>query len=144
MNTLEFDNRWFGIKIKLKYNNFFLRFKNPSHYYRCLSQGNWRFFKQSNRIFFKNFDDGFYRSTIDNGSVDIFFILKVHTIDNKNKIIQELIIRMKKLAYGAVDIYSLNQISQMDLYLLKNHLSKPVFKRIIKPKDKNRTSIKTK
>jgi hypothetical protein len=40
MSTLIFDKNWFILEVSMKLNNFFSKFKNPSHFYRCISQEN--------------------------------------------------------------------------------------------------------
>jgi hypothetical protein len=119
MTSLEFDDNWFIVEVKMKLENFFLKFKNPSHYYRCLSQGNWRFLKQSNRSFFRYFSTGMYRSVIDGEKVSLIFFLRVKTTVEKYRITKELSIRMKKLMNSPIRILDLREMSETDRKLLK-------------------------
>ena len=121
MTSLEFDENWFILEVSMKLNNFFSKFKNPSHFYRCISQGNWRFLKQSNRSFFYHFSDGMYRSVIDNEKVSLIFFLRVKNKSNVQSITRELTIRIKKLMNSPVKVYGVKEMSKTDnkLFLSK-------------------------
>ena len=119
MNTLIFDKNWFILEVSMKLNNFFSKFKNPSHFYRCLSQGNWRFLKQSNRSFFYHFSDGMYRSVIDNEKVYLIFFLRVKNKTKIQSITRELTIRIKKLMNSPIRILDIREMSETDRKLLK-------------------------
>ena len=122
MTSLEFDENWFILEVSMKLNNFFSKFKNPSHFYRWISQGNWRFLKQSNRSFFYHFSDGMYRSVIDNEKVSLIFFLRVKNKSNVQSITRELTIRIKKLMNSPVKVYGVKEMSKTDnkLFLSKN------------------------
>jgi len=119
MTSLKFDENWFILEVSMKLNNFFSKFKNPSHFYRCLSQGNWRFLKQSNRSFFRHFSDGMYRSVIDNEKVSLIFFLMVKSKSNIQSITRELTIRIKKLMNSPVQVYGIEGLRETDRKLLK-------------------------
>lgn len=104
----------------MKMEHFFLKFKSPAHYYRCLSQGNWRFLKQSNRSFFCHFSSGMYRSVIDEGKVSLIFFLKVKNTKAKCLIAKELSIRMKKLMNSPIRILNIQEMSESDQKLLNS------------------------
>ncbi len=125
MLGLTFDENWFIVEVKMKLENFFLKFKNPSHYYRCLSQGNWHFLKKSNRSFFKAFSNGMYRSVIDEEKVVLVFLLRVKNKGRINSTSKELTIRMKKLLNSPIQVYGVKQMSETDRKLLsfKNGVS---------------------
>ena len=125
MTSLEFDENWFILEISMKLNNFFSKFKNPSHFYRCISQGNWRFLKQSNRSFFYHFSDGIYRCVIDNEKVSLIFFLRVKNKTKIQSIARELTIRIKKLMNSPIKILEVSKMSLTDKKLLsiKNGIS---------------------
>ncbi len=133
MNKIEFDKNWFILEVSMKLNNFFSKFKNPSHFYRCLSQGNWRFLKQSNRSFFYHFSDGMYRSVIDNEKVSLIFFLRIKNKSNIQSITRELTIRIKKLMNSPIKVYGVGEMTKTDNKLLTSQNGKkhynPIFKR---------------
>ena len=131
MTSLEFDENWFIVEVKMKIENFFFKFKNPSHYYRCLSQGNWRFLKQSNRSLFRNFSTGMYRSVIDGEKVSLIFFLRVKNTVEKYRITKELSIRMKKLMNSPIRILDLREMSETDRKLLKTKNGINFYNRIL-------------
>jgi hypothetical protein len=126
-----FDNNWFLVEVKMKLDNFFMKFKNPSHYYRCLSQGNWNFLKKSNRSFFRHFSDGMYRSVIDQEKVCLIFFLRVKTNSEKYRISKELSIRMKKLMNSPIRILDLREMSETDRRLLSSKNGVNFYNRIL-------------
>lgn len=131
MIGLTFDENWFIVEVKMKLGNFFTKFKSPSHYYRCLSQGNWRFLKQSNRLFFRGFSDGMYRSVIDGEKVSLIFFLRVKTNSEKYRISKELSIRMKKLMNSPIRILDLGEMSETDRRLLSSKNGVNFYNRIL-------------
>ena len=131
MTSLKFDDNWFIVEVKMKMENFFLKFKNPSHYYRCLSQGNWRFLKQSNRSFFRHLSTGMYRSVIDGEKVSLIFFLRVKNTVEKYRISKELSIRMKKLINSPIRILDLREMSETDRILLKTNNGRNFYNRIL-------------
>jgi hypothetical protein len=131
MTSLEFDDNWFIVEVKMKMENFFFKFKNPSHYYRCLSQGNWRFLKQSNRSFFRHLSTGMYRSVIDGEKVSLIFFLRVKNTVEKYRISKELSIRMKKLINSPIRILDLREMSETDRILLKTNNGRNFYNRIL-------------
>jgi len=131
MTSPEFDENWFIVEVKMKMENFFTKFKNPSHYYRCLSQGNWRFLKQSNRLFFRGFSDGMYRSVIDGEKVSLIFFLRVKNTVEKYRISKELSIRMKKLMNSPISIVDIREMSETDRILLNTNNGINFYNRIL-------------
>jgi hypothetical protein len=131
MIGLTFDENWFIVEVKMKLENFFTKFKSPSHYYRCLSQGKWRFLKQSNRSFFRNFSTGMYRSVIDREKVSLIFFLRVKNTVEKYRITKELTIRMKKLMYSPIQVYGLEEMSETDRKLLSSKNGFNLYKQIL-------------
>jgi len=128
---LDFDDNWFAIEVNMKMDSFFLKFKSPSHYYRALSQGNWRFLKMSNRSFFQSFSDGLYRSVVDGEKVSLIFILRVKNKSKMYSLSRELTIRMKKLLNAPVRVYDLTELSSTNLNLLKSKNGRSCFKKIL-------------
>ena len=120
MIGLTFDENWFIVEVKMKLENFFTKFKSPSHYYRCLSQGNWHFLKLSNRLFFRSFSDGMYRSVIDEEKVVLVFFLRVKNKERINSTTKELTIRMKKLLNSPIQVYGVEQMTETDRKLLSS------------------------
>jgi hypothetical protein len=131
MTSPEFDENWFIVEVKMKLENFFTKFKNPSHYYRCLSQGNWHFLKMSNRLFFRSFSDGMYRSVIDGEKVSLIIFLRVKNTVEKYRIAKELTIRMKKLINSPIQVYSLEEMSETDRKLLSSKNGFNFYNRIL-------------
>jgi hypothetical protein len=131
MIGLTFDENWFIVEVKMKLENFFTKFKSPSHYYRCLSQGNWHFLKLSNRSFFRHFSDGMYRSVIDQEKVCLIFFLRVKTNSEKYRISKELSIRMKKLMNSPIRILDLREMSETDRKLLSSKNGFNFYNRIL-------------
>ena len=131
MTSLEFDDNWFIVEVKMKLENFFLKFKNPSHYYRCLSQGNWRFLKQSNRSFFRHFSTGMYRSVIDGEKVSLIFFLRVKNKERINSTTKELTIRMKKLLNSPIQVYGVEQMTETDRKLISSKNGSRFFNKIL-------------
>jgi hypothetical protein len=132
MTSPEFDENWFIVEVKMKMENFFTKFKNPSHYYRCLSQGNWHFLKMSNRSFFRSFSNGMYRSVIDGEKVSLIFFLRVKNTVEKYRITKELTIRMKKLINSPIQVYSLEEMSETDRKLLSSKNGFNFYNRILR------------
>jgi hypothetical protein len=128
---VSFDENWFIVEVKIKLENFFTKFKSPSNYYRCLSQGNWHFLKLSNRLFFKSFSNGMYRSVIDEEKVVLVFFLRVKNTVEKYKITKELTIRMKKLINSPIQVYSLEEMSETDRKLLSSNNGVNFYNRIL-------------
>ena len=131
MTSPEFDDNWFIVEVKMKMENFFLKFKNPSHYYRCLSQGNWRFLKQSNRSFFRHFSTGMYRSVIDEEKVVLVFFLRVKNKERINSTTKELTIRMKKLLNSPIQVYGVEQMTETDRKLISSKNGSRFFNKIL-------------
>jgi hypothetical protein len=115
----------------MKLENFFAKFKNPSHYYRCLSQGNWRFLKQSNRSFFRHFSTGMYRSVVDGEKVSLIFFLRVKNTVEKHRITKELSIRMKKLMNSPIRIVDIREMSETDRKLCSSKNGMNFYNRIL-------------
>jgi hypothetical protein len=131
MYSYYFDDNWFLVEVKMKLENFFMKFKNPSHYYRCLSQGNWNFLKKSNRLFFRHFSDGMYRSVIDEEKVCLIFLLRVKNNSEKYRISKELSIRMKKLMNSPIYISDIREMSETDRKLLSSKSGINYYNRIL-------------
>ena len=132
MNKIEFDENWFILEVSIKLVNFFSKFKNPAHFYRCLSQGNWRFLKQSNRSFFRHFSNGMYRSVIDKEKVILIFFLRVENKTRIQSISRELAIRVKKLINSPVQILELSKMNLTDRKLLSCKNGFKTYNQIIK------------
>jgi hypothetical protein len=143
MNTISFDDNWFILEVSMKLNNFFSKFKNPSHFYRCLSQGNWRFLKQSNRSFFRNFSSGMYRSVIDNEKVSIIFFLRVKNKAKIQSITRELTVRIKKLMNSPVKIYEISKMNSTDNKLMISKNGQNFYNKIFDNKEaRNKNSVR--
>jgi hypothetical protein len=132
----QFDEHWFVIKTTIRLENFFKKFKSPSHYYRCLSQGNWHLFKKSNRSFFRSFDAGMYRSIIDNEKVSLIFLLRVKNKDKIHLISQELSVRMRKLINSPIKVFGTSELDPTDHKLLNHKKGVRGFKKILVGKEK--------
>jgi hypothetical protein len=142
MTSLKFDENWFILEVSMKLNNFFSKFKNPSHFYRCISQGNWRFLKQSNRSFCYHFSDGMYRSVIDNEQVSLIFFLRVKNKSNVQSITRELTIRIKKLMNSPVKVYGVEEMSKTDNKLLSSQNGNKYYNSIFKKRENHKETDK--
>jgi hypothetical protein len=131
MIGLTFDENWFIVEVKMKLENFFTKFKSPSNYYRCLSQGNWHFLKLSNRLFFRSFSDGMYRSVIDEEKVVLVFFLRVKNKERINSTTKELTIRMKKLLNSPIQVYGVKQMTETDRKLLSSKNGSQFYNKIL-------------
>ena len=131
MIGLTFDENWFIVEVKMKLENFFTKFKSPSHYYRSLSQGNWLFLKMSNRLFFRGFSNGMYRSVIDEEKVVLVFFLRIKNNSEKYRISKELSIRMKKLMNSPIYISDIREMSETDRKLLSSKSGINYYNRIL-------------
>ena len=68
---------WIFLEIKINLNQFLIKFKSVSNFYRLLSNGNYFFNGKPNRVFFKtNFKNGFYRSSIIGEGIKLVFLLE--------------------------------------------------------------------
>jgi hypothetical protein len=128
---VSFDENWFIVEVKMKLENFFTKFKSPSHYYRCLSQGNWHFLKMSNRLFFRSFSNGMYRSVIDEEKVVLVFFLRVKNKERFNTTTKELTIRMKKLLNSPIQVYGVEQMTETDRKLLSSKNGSQFYNKIL-------------
>jgi len=142
MNTIFFDDNWFILEVSIKLNNFFYKFKNPSHFYRCISQGNWRFLRQSNRSFFCHFSDGMYRSAVDNEKVTLIFFLRVKNKSNIQSITRELTIRIKKLMNSPIKVFGVREMSSTDNKLLSSKNGRNYYNPILKMKKNHKETDK--
>ena len=76
------DKDWFVIQVDIRLSAFLVKFKSASQLYRLISNSQYRFLKESNHTFFKCVEKGYYRMTINQGSVKVLFILKLKETNN--------------------------------------------------------------
>jgi hypothetical protein len=112
---------WIFLEIKINLNQFLIKFKSVSHFYRLLSNGNYFFNGKPNRVFFKtSFKNGFYRSSIIGDRIRLVFLLKSEEDRINDRLILELKIRIKKLMYCDVSVDNLSGIDEVDRILLNS------------------------
>ena len=110
---------WIFLEIKINLNQFLIKFKSVSNFYRLLSNGNYFFNGKPNRVFFKtNFKNGFYRSSIIGDRIRLVFLLESEEDRINDRLILELKIRIKKLMYCDVSVDNLSGIDEVDRILL--------------------------
>lgn len=112
---------WIFLEIKINLNQFLIKFKSVSNFYRLLSNGNYFFNGKPNRVFFKtNFKNGFYRSSIIGDRIRLVFLLESEEDRINDRLILELKIRIKKLMYCDVSVDNLSGIDEVDRILLNS------------------------
>jgi hypothetical protein len=129
-NQLLYNQEWFVLKVEMRLSAFLLKFKSASQFYRLISNSQYRFLKESNHTFFKCVDMGYYRMTINNGSVRILFILKFNETNRKHYKIRELAIRIKRLLFCRVSILEPRDLDETDKELLSHEDGVNLFQKI--------------
>lgn len=129
-NKLLYDHEWFVLKVDMRLSAFLMKFKSASQFYRLISNSQYRFLKESNHTFFKCVDMGYYRMTINNGSVRVLFILKFNETNRKNYKIRELAIRIKRLMFCRVSILEPRDLDETDKELLSHEDGVNLFQKI--------------
>jgi hypothetical protein len=123
LQQLQSEEGWhfFDISINLKH---FVRLFGKvgvSGWYRLLSNSQHIFLGKTNREFFKtSFSEGFYRYSIFNDEVNIVLFLKSRDLNNWERIIKELIIRMKKMLFVRVRVGNMAEIPREDMMILNS------------------------
>jgi hypothetical protein len=120
MNTLNDDPNWFVFEIRMRLETFLRRFKNVSEYYRQISNSKRVWNRKSNRDFFKNINEGFYRTSINDEQITITFFLSFRPNPKLYSMVTELRIRIKKIQMCRIDTLPLNEISNEDRLLLSS------------------------
>ena len=131
-NQLLYDHEWFVLKVDMRLSAFLVKFKSASQFYRLISNSQYRFLKESNHTFFKCVDMGYYRMTINNGSVRVLFILKFNETNRKHYKIRELAIRIKRLIFCRVSILDPRDLDETDKELLNHKDGINLFQKIKK------------
>ena len=120
MNTINNDPNWLVFEITMRLETFLRRFKSVSEYYRQISNSKRMTNGKSNRDFFKNVREGFYRSSIKDEQITITFFLIFNPNPKYYSMISELRIRIKKIQMCRIDTLSLSEISNEDRLLLSS------------------------
>ncbi len=123
IDELQNEEGWFFLDIRINLPYFIRKFGKVgvSGWYKLISNSNHIFLGETNRAFFKsNFSEGFYRHSIFNDEVNIVLFLKSKEVDNQERLIKELIIRIKKLLFVKIKVGSMNEIPIEDETLLKS------------------------
>jgi hypothetical protein len=120
MNTLNDDPNWFVFEIRMRLETFLRRFKNVSEYYRQISNSKRVWNRKSNRDFFKNINEGFYRTSINDEQITITFFLSFRPNPKLYSMVTELRIRIKKIQMCRIETLPLNEISNEDRLLLSS------------------------
>jgi hypothetical protein len=143
MNTLNDDPNWFVFEIRMRLETFLRRFKNVSEYYRQISNSKRVWNRKSNREFFKNINEGFYRSAIKDEQITITFFLSFRPNPKLFSMISELRIRIKKIQMCRIDTLPLSEISNEDRLLLSSSNGISFYQKIRKtePSQKQEISI---
>jgi hypothetical protein len=126
------DENWFVVRVEMRLSTFLVRFKSASQFYRLISNSQYRFLKKSNHTFFKCVEKGYYRMTINQGSVRFLFILKFLDTNRKQFKIRELAIRIKRLIYCRVSILDPRDLDETDKELLNHKDGINLFQKIKK------------
>ena len=126
------DKDWFVIQVDIRLSAFLVRLKSASQFYRLISNSQYRFLKESNHSFFKCVEMGYYRMTINQGSVKVLFLLKLKETNNKQYKIRELSIRIKRLVFCRVKIYDPFDLDETDKELLSHKDGVNLFQKIKK------------
>jgi hypothetical protein len=117
------EKGWFFLDIKINLPYFIRKFGKVgvSGWYRNISNSQHIFLGKTNRDFFKsNFAEGFYRYSIYNDEVNIVLFLKSKEFDNQERLIKELIIRIKKLLFVKINVGEMDEITSEDKMLLSS------------------------
>jgi hypothetical protein len=120
MNIFNNDPNWFVFEINMRLETFLRRFKNVSEYYRQISNSKRMWNRKSNREFFKNINEGFYRTSINDEQITITFFLSFLPNPKLFSMITELRIRIKKIQMCRIDTLPLSEISNEDRLLLSS------------------------
>jgi hypothetical protein len=127
------DPLWIMMEVTINLKSYLSRFKNLSQYYRFLSQSEYTFRKETNRVFFNStFSHGLYRKTIQGDKIKFIFFLKLITEKNKSQKTFELILRSKKLINSNVSILLPYQMSDTDKLLLNSKNGGNAYRKILK------------
>ena len=121
LEQIQNEEGWFFLEIKINLPYFLRKFGQVgvSGWYRLISNSQHIFLGKTNREFFKsNFSEGFYRHSIFNDEVNIVLFLKTKEENNKDRLIKELIIRIKKLLFVRIKVGDVKDISNEDKSLL--------------------------
>jgi hypothetical protein len=121
LDELQNEVGWFFLDIRINLPYFIRKFGKVgvSGWYKLISNSNHIFLGETNRAFFKsNFSEGFYRHSIVNDEVIIVLFLKSKELENQERIIKELIIRIKKLLFARIKVGYMNEIPNEDQILL--------------------------
>jgi hypothetical protein len=135
MNTLDNlkdeEHNWLVLIQKINIPTF-LSLNLKCSLYRGITNSRRKFRNKTNREFFRsNFSEGFYRSTIlDNQFQYTYFLKTKHSID-KNKILTELKLRMKKMVYSNIEILNLSELPTEDQQLLSNQMGFSQYQRVL-------------
>jgi hypothetical protein len=127
----------------MRLETFLRRFKNVSEYYRQISNSKRVWNRKSNREFFKNINEGFYRSAIKDEQITITFFLSFRPNPKLFSMISELRIRIKKIQMCRIDTLPLSEISNEDRLLLSSSNGISFYQKIRKtePSQKQEISI---
>ena len=143
MNIFNNDPNWFVFEITMRLETFLTRFKSVSEYYRQISNSKRMWNRKSNREFFKNVNEGFYRSSIKDEQITITFFLNFYENLKKYSIISELRIRIKKIQMCTIDTLPLSEISDEDRLLLSSSNGISFYQKIRKAEPSQKHEILT-
>jgi len=143
MNIFNNDPNWLVFEITMRLETFLRRFKSVSEYYRQISNSKRMTNGKSNRIFFKNITEGFYRSAIKDEQITITFFLSFRPNPKLFSMVTELRIRIKKIQMCRIDTLTLDEISNEDRLLLSSSNGVSFYQKIRKtePFQKQEISI---
>jgi hypothetical protein len=131
---LQNDGQWFCFEIIYNLDSFLMKFGKigVSGWYRLISNSPHLFLGKTNRQFFKQtFSEGFYRSTISNEQVKIVMFLRLNEASNKERIVRELVIRIKKLLFCRVNLFDIGNIPMEDKSLLSSSFGIQQYQKIL-------------
>lgn len=114
----------------MRLKTFLYSFNSVSEYYRRISNSKCVLSGKSNRDFFRNIDEGFYRSTIEDDEISVSFYFRFNNLNDIYKNLKELSIRIKKVQYCQVEINEIKMIPITDKILLETKGGFKLFQKI--------------
>ena len=111
-------NEWISVKFRLPLKFYLKKYKGKMNaLHRILSNGQNTFIGTSNRNFWKNISNGFYRTYFGVHHIHFVYILKIEE-RKQSKISRELTIRIRKILNVKVEVLPFESFDEVDVLLL--------------------------
>ena len=111
-------NEWISVKFRLPLKFYLKKYKGKMNaLHRILSNGQNTFIGTSNRNFWKNISNGFYRTYFGVHHIYFVYILKIDE-RKQSKISRELSIRIRKILNVKVEVLPFESFDEVDFLLL--------------------------